>query len=141
MLLRPALQLADYLGPVFAAIVFIVIMSQVKEPARHNYNAIFLAGASGVYMNGGLGLWELLYVAIAGGVVAYLALRSYYALGLGWLMHACWDLVHHLYGTPIWAFMPSSSFGCLLFDTLIAIWFMAGAPAFPRKQLGERPHL
>jgi hypothetical protein len=45
-------------------------------------------------------------------------------------MHACWDLVHHLYGTPIWAFMPSSSFGCLLFDTLIAIWFMAGAPAF-----------
>jgi hypothetical protein len=25
------------------------------------------------------------------------------------------------------------------FDTLIAIWFMAGAPAFPRKQFGERP--
>ena len=41
MLLRPALQLADYLGPAFAALVFIVIMSQLKEPVRHNYNAIF----------------------------------------------------------------------------------------------------
>jgi hypothetical protein len=25
--------------------------------------------------------------------------------------------------------MPTSSFGCLIFDSLIAIWFLAGAPA------------
>jgi hypothetical protein len=25
--------------------------------------------------------------------------------------------------------MPTSSFGCLIFDSLIAFWFLAGAPA------------
>jgi Family of unknown function (DUF6010) len=125
----PPLHLADYLGPAVGAIVFVVIMSFVKEPARRNYNAIFVAGASGVYLSGGLGLWELLYTAVAGGVVAYLGLRSHRFIGLAWLMHAGWDLVHHFYGNAIWPFMPSSSFGCMIFDTLIAIWFLAGAPS------------
>jgi len=44
-------------------------------------------------------------------------------------MHSAWDLVHHLYGNPIWPFMPTSSFGCLVFDALIALWFLAGAPS------------
>jgi hypothetical protein len=30
----------------------------------------------------------------------------------------------------IWPFMSTSSFGCLIFDSLIAIWFLAGAPAY-----------
>ena len=34
-------------------------MSLVKEPARHTFNAIFVAGASGVYLSGGFGPWEL----------------------------------------------------------------------------------
>ncbi len=51
-------------------IVFVLVMSLVKEPARRNFNAIFVAGASGVYLSGGLGLWELAYVAAAGGVVS-----------------------------------------------------------------------
>lgn len=123
------LRLADYVGPVIAALVFIVIMSRLKEPARRNYNAILLAGAGGAYMNGGLGYWELAYAALATGVIGYLALRRYYFLGLGWLMHAGWDVLHHLYGEPLWRFMPTSSFGCMLFDTLIAIWFMADAPS------------
>lgn len=127
--MHTSLQLADYVGPVIGAVVFIVIMSRVHEPARHNYNAILLAGAGGAYMNGGFGSWELAYAALATGVIGYLALRSYYFLGLGWLMHACWDLLHHLYGQPLWPFMPTSSFGCMMFDTLIAIWFMAGAPS------------
>ena len=25
--------------------------------------------------------------------------------------------------------MPTSSFGCLIFDALIAVWFLAGAPS------------
>lgn len=132
----PPLQLADYLGPMFAALVFVLIMSCVKEPARREYNAILVAGASGVYMNGGFGLWELLYTAAVGGVVAYLGLRSYFAVGLGWLLHAGWDWLHHLYGTVIWAFMPTSSFGCMVFDTLIAVWFMAGAPALLARHAG-----
>jgi hypothetical protein len=126
----PPLHLADALGPAVAALVFVAVMSLVKEPARRNYNAILAAGASGVYLSGGLGLWELLYAAVAGGLVAYLGLRSHLYIGFAWLMHACWDLVHHFYGNPIWPFMPTSSFGCTVFDSLIALWFINGAPSF-----------
>jgi len=124
----PALQLADYVGPALAAIVFVLLMSRVKEPARRNFNAILAAGASGVYLSGGLGVWELPYAAL-GPTVAYLGLRSYGFIGLAWLMHASWDLVHHLYGNAIWPFMPTSSLGCAIFDPLIAVWFLAGAPS------------
>ncbi len=44
-------------------------------------------------------------------------------------MHASWDLIHHFYGNSIWPFMPTSSFGCMIFDALIAIWFLTGAPS------------
>ena len=54
--------------------------------------------------------------------------------GLAWLMHAGWDLVHHYYGNPIWPFMPTSSFGCMVFDTIIAIWFFAGADRHHRTR-------
>jgi hypothetical protein len=131
------LQLADCAGPIVGAIVFVIVMSLVREPARRSYNAIFLAGASGVYLSGGLGGWELVYAAVAGGVVAYLGLGSYRFIGLGWLMHAGWDLVHHFHGNPIWPFMPTSSFGCAIFDTGIAMWFLAGAPGMrPRLAVG-----
>jgi hypothetical protein len=118
----------DYLGPALGALVFVAIMSLVKEPARRNLNAILVAGAGGVYMSGGLGRWELVYVAVAA-TVAYRGLRSHRYIGLGWLMHAGWDAVHHLYGNPIWPFMPTSSFGCAIFDSLIAVWFLASAPS------------
>lgn len=124
----PPVHLADYVGPALAGLAFVALMSFVKEPTRRNFNAIFVAGASGVYLSGGLGLWELLYPA-AGAAVAYLGLRSYRYIGIAWLMHAGWDLVHHLYGDPIWPFMPTSSFGCLIFDSVIGIWFLAGAPS------------
>jgi hypothetical protein len=122
-------DLANYLGPAAGAVVFVVLMSLVKEPARRSYNAIFVAGASGVYLSGGLGAWELLFPAVVGGGVAYLGLRSHRYIGVAWLLHAGWDLVHHLFGNPIWPFMATSSFGCLIFDTLIALWFLAGAPS------------
>ena len=128
----PPLHLTDLLGPAAGAVAFVLIMSRVKEPARRNYNAILVAGASGVYLSGGLGLWELLYTAVAGGVISYLGLRSHRFIGLAWLMHSGWDLVHHFHGNPIWPFMPTSSFGCVIFDALIAIWFIAGAPSRAR---------
>ncbi|HEX3759954.1 MAG TPA: DUF6010 family protein [Kofleriaceae bacterium] len=124
----PLLHLADFIGPVVSALVFIAIMSRVREPARRTFNAIFLAGAAGVYLSGGLGPWELIFPAVIA-VVAYRALRSYRYIGLGWFLHAGWDVVHHLYGQPIWPWMPTSSFGCLIFDAAIAIWFVAGAPS------------
>jgi hypothetical protein len=133
----PPLHFSDYAGPAVGAAVFVLIMSLLREPTRRNYNAVFAAGASGVYLSGGLGAWELLFTAVAGGVVAYLGLRSHRFIGLFWLMHASWDLLHHFYGNPIWAFMPTSSFGCTVFDSLIAIWFLAGAPAIPRVLLNR----
>jgi len=136
----PLLHVSDYLGPAAGAIVFVLIMSLVKEPTRRNFNAIFVAGASGVYLSGGFGPWELLYPAVAS-VVAYLGLRSHRFIGIAWLMHASWDVLHHLYGNAIWPFMPTSSFGCMMFDALIAIWFLGGAPSITRlAQSFSVPH-
>ena len=109
------LVVMDYVGPGVAALVFVGVMSLVAEPTRRTLNAVILAGASGVYLSGGFGPWELIYPVVAG-TASYLGLRSYRMIGLGWLLHAGWDTVHHFYGNPIWPFMPTSSFGCLVFD-------------------------
>ena len=137
----PPLLVMDYVGPVIGAVVFIVVMSLVKEPARRTFNAIVVAGASGVYLSGGFGPWELVYPAIVTPAV-YLGLRSYRLIAVAWLMHSCWDIVHHLWGNPIWPFMPTSSFGCMIFDAVIALWFLAGAPsmvAFGADTQGRQP--
>jgi Family of unknown function (DUF6010) len=134
MLAPAALFPADYFGPAVAAVFFVLGMSRVPEPARRNFNAILVAGTCGAYLNGGFGMWELLYPFLATPVV-YRGLRSYHFIGLAWFMHAAWDLAHHFSGNPIWPFMPTSSFGCLIFDALIAVWFLAGAPAL----IGSRP--
>lgn len=122
------LSVMDYVGPAAGALVFVAIMSLVAEPTRRTLNAIILAGASGVYLAGGFGPWELIYPVIAT-PIAFRGLRSYRFIGIGWLMHASWDIVHHLWGNPIWPFIPSSAFGCLIFDALIAPWFLVGAPS------------
>jgi hypothetical protein len=119
---------ADSFGPVIAAVVFVTVMSWVREPARRTINAIFVAGTCAAYLSGGFGKWELVYPLLATPVV-YAGLRSYRFIGSAWLMHAAWDLAHHIWGNVIWPFMPSSSWGCMIFDGLIAIWFLAGAPA------------
>lgn len=124
----PTLVVMDYVGPAIGAVVFVLLMALVKEPTRRTVNAIVVAGASGVYLSGGFGPWELLYPAVVTPVV-YAGLRSYRFIGLAWLMHSVWDAAHHLWGNPIWPFMPTSSFGCLIFDALIAVWFLAGAPS------------
>ena len=128
MLNSMPLQVIDYIGPAVSASVFVLIMSLVKEPTRRTFNAIFVAGATGVYLSGGFGPWELLYPTIATPIV-FLGLRSYRFIGIAWLMHSYWDIVHHLYGNPIWPFMPTSSFGCMIFDALIGVWFLADAPS------------
>lgn len=128
------LAVMDYVGPAVGALLFVVLMSWIAEPTRRTLNAIILAGASGVYLSGGFGLWELVYPVI-GTVVGLRVLRSYRWMGAGWLIHAGWDIAHHLWGNPIWPFMPNSAFGCMIFDSLIASWFLIGAPA-----ILKRPH-
>jgi len=132
-----SLTLMDYVGPATGALLFVAIMSRVAEPTRRTLNAIILAGASGVYLSGGFGPWELIYPVIAT-PIAFRGLRSYRFIGIGWLLHASWDIVHHLWGNPIWPFMPSSAFGCLIFDSLIAPWFLIGAPSFLKAKLETR---
>ena len=107
------LAVMDYVGPALGALLFVAGMSLVAEPTRRTLNAIILAGASGVYLSGGFGLWELTYPVI-GTAIAFRALRSYRWIGVGWLIHAGWDITHHLWGDPIWPFMPS--FGLRLHD-------------------------
>ena len=86
-------------------------------------------------LSGGFGLWELIYQVI-GTVIGFRALQSYRWIAVGWLIHACWDIVHHLWGNPIWPFMPTSAFGGMIFDSMIAVRFLAGAPSFLK-----RPHV
>ena len=131
------IHLVDALGPALGAVVFVLAMSLVREPARQRFNAIFVAGAGSAYLNGGLGLWEFPFIAVAT-AAAYLGLRSYRYLGLAWLLHTAWDVVHHLYGQPIWPWQPLSSFGCAVLDALIALWFLAGAPSVYAWARGAR---
>jgi Family of unknown function (DUF6010) len=129
----PPLLIMDFVGPVIGALVFVVIMSLVSEPARRTINAMIVAGASGAYLSGGgFGIWEVAFPVLAM-PLAYRGLRSYSFIGLAWLLHSCWDVVHHLWGNPIWPFMPTSSFGCMIFDALIALWFLAGAPSLVHR--------
>jgi uncharacterized protein DUF6010 len=129
----PPLVIMDFVGPALGALVFVVIMSLVSEPARRTINAMIVAGASGAYLSGGgFGIWEVVFPVVAM-PIAYRGLRSYSFIGLAWLMHSCWDIVHHLWGNPIWPFMPTSSFGCQIFDALIAVWFLAGAPSLVNR--------
>ena len=124
----PSLVPMDYIGPIVSAAVFVLLMSLVREPARRSFNAVLVAGTAGVYLSGGFGAWELLYPVIVTPII-YLGLSSYRFIGIAWLMHAAWDLPHHFWGHPIWPFMPTSSFGCVIFDTLVGIWFLSGAPS------------
>jgi Family of unknown function (DUF6010) len=137
----PPLLMMDYVGPVIGAIVFVLIMSLVNEAARRPVNAFIVAGATGVYLSGGgFGVWELLFPLIAM-PIAYRGLRSYPFIGIVWVLHSGWDILHHLWGNPIWPFLPTSSFGCMIFDALIAIWFLAGAPSILTRMRAEAPAL
>src|SRR5262245_60393471 len=134
----PALAVMDSVGPVLAAAGFVALSSRVREPLRLRLNAVLVAGASGVYLSGGgLGVLELAFPALLVPVL-YRAMVSYRFVAAGWLCHSAWDAVHHLWANPIWPFMPASSWGCMIFDALIAAWFLAGAPAsFAPPRLGR----
>ena len=97
----------DVLAPIIVALVYIAATSLFKEPPRRNFNAIMVAGAGAAYLNGGFGPWEFVFCAVAT-VFAYRGLQSYAAIGVAWLLHTGWDVLHHLYGTPIVPFWHRS---------------------------------
>jgi hypothetical protein len=92
----PEFTLTATLVAVLIAIVFITIMSFVNEPNRQKINAIIIAGAGSVYWNGGLGVWEFMFGSLML-IVAYKGLKHYYFIGIGWLFHTAWDILHHLH--------------------------------------------
>jgi hypothetical protein len=126
--IRPGIDFMDLIAPIVVAILFIAAVSLFKEPNRRNFMAVMIAGAGAAYLNGGLGKWEFVFTAVIT-YCAYKGLRSYGFIGIGWILHAAWDVVHHLYGTPIVPFAAMSSFGCAICDPVIAVWCFSGAPS------------
>ena len=122
------MSVMDVLGPIIVALVYISLSSLFKEPNRRSFNAIFIAGAGAAYQSGGFGIWEFVFLAVVT-YCAYRGLRSYSFIGVGWLLHTGWDMLHHLYGNPIVPFVPDSSLGCAICDPVIALWCFAGAPS------------
>ncbi|SDL65235.1 hypothetical protein SAMN05421823_107162 [Catalinimonas alkaloidigena] len=123
----PEFTLLNALAAIGIAFLYISLSSLLREPTRQQFNAIVIAGAGAAYLSNGLGYWEFLFCAILTWV-AYRGLTSYRFIGLGWLLHTGWDLVHHVYAEPIVPFSPASSAGCAVCDTILAIWFWCGAP-------------
>src|SRR5439155_25381279 len=96
MLMHPApLAVIDYAGPALGALLFVAVMALVAEPTRRTLNAIILAGASGVYLSGGFGLWGLTYPVI-GAAFGFRALRSSRWIVIGWLIHSGWAIAQRL---------------------------------------------
>lgn len=122
----------DLATPVVIALIFIALVSLIREPRRCEFNAIMVAGAGAAYLGGGLGIWELAYTTLAT-YIAYRGLRSYTFIGIAWLLHTAWDIVHHLYGHPIVPFAPKSSLGCAICDPVIALWCFMRAPSLLRR--------
>jgi hypothetical protein len=118
---------SDPVSAILVAVVFILLCSLIPEPQRRNFNAIFVAGAGSAYLSGGLGAWEFGFTTLAT-LCAYQGLHSYRFIGLAWLMHTGWDVMHHLYGEPIVWCLPTSSLQCAVCDTVLAGWFLGGAP-------------
>lgn len=134
------------IAPVFVGLAFIALCSQVPEPARQKLNAVMVAGAGAAYLSGGaMGAWEIAFTALVT-FCAFKGLRGYPWLGVAWLLHAAWDVVHHLKGAPIIPAFDHSSFGCAICDPVIALWLFRGAPPIqtwlPRRTAtpaGSRP--
>jgi hypothetical protein len=119
----------QWIVPVIVAVVFILLCSLVKEPNRRNFMAILLGGAGAAYLSGGgFGIWEMLFTTLMV-IPAYKGLQSYRFIGIGWLLHTGWDILHHLYGNPLLPFDATSSLGCAVCDPVLAVWCFAGAPS------------
>src|ERR1700704_3996468 len=107
----PEFHALDTIIPVLAAIIFIIGSSAIKEPNRRNFMAIMIGGAGAAYLSGGgLGKWEFVFTAVVT-FCAYKGLHSYRFIGIGWILHTIWDLIHDFYGNPIIPLLPTSSLG------------------------------
>ncbi|MES9605264.1 DUF6010 family protein [Actinomadura sp. NPDC000929] len=122
-------MLMTVLAPILIGAAYAAGMSLIREPHRRRFNAVMVAGAGAAYLSGGgLGGWEFLFTA-AVTYCAYRGLESWTFIGVGWLLHTAWDVVHHVKGNPIVPFAHGSSLGCAICDPVIALWCLAGGPS------------
>jgi hypothetical protein len=123
-----------YVMPVVIGLSWALVFSVVPEPHRRQINAVLVGGAGAAYLSGGgFGLGELAFTAVLS-VVAYLGLRSWTFIGVGWLLHTAWDILHHRRGAPLLPSLSDSSFGCAICDPVIALWCFTGGRS-PRELL------
>jgi hypothetical protein len=122
-----------YVAPVLVGLLYVLLMSLLREPGRRRFNAIMVAGAGAAYLSsgGGLGPGEFVFTA-AVTYCAYRGLDSYAWIGIAWLLHAAWDVVHYVRGAPIIPFATHSSLGCAICDPIIALWCLRGGPSLRR---------
>jgi hypothetical protein len=132
----PDFTLVEAAGAVVIALVYILLSSLVPEPNRQKLSAIIVAGAGAAYLSSGLGAWEFVFCSVMT-FVAFKGLTHYYWIGIAWLLHTFWDVMHHLYAQPIVPFSPSSSAGCAVCDSILAIWFFLQAPSV-MEWMGKR---
>jgi hypothetical protein len=130
------ITLLGIIAPVVAALAFVLVCALLREPARGKLSAILVAGAGAVYAAGGFGVAEIAFCALLT-VLAYKGFDSYRMIGSAWLLHGVWDLAHDLWGNPILPYVAESSFACLVFDLVVATWYMLGAPSPWRPILAE----
>src|SRR5690349_8507266 len=117
------------IAPLLIGIAYVLVMSLLPDRHRRKFNAVMVAGAGAAYLSGGgLGGWEFAFTTVLA-YVAYRGLESWNYIGVGWLLHTGWDIVHHLKGNPIVPFAQDSSFGCAVCDPVIAVWCFAGGPS------------
>ncbi|WCD95994.1 DUF6010 family protein [Streptomyces sp. HUAS 31] len=116
----------QYVAPIGVGLLYALVMSLIREPHRRRFNAVMVAGAGAAYLSGGgLGGWEFAFTAVLT-YVAYRGLDSWSFIGVAWLLHTGWDIVHHIKGNPIIPFAHTSSLGCAICDPVIALWCFAG---------------
>ncbi|GAA3132192.1 DUF6010 family protein [Streptomyces rectiviolaceus] len=124
------MQVMTYVAPILIGVLYALVMSLIREPdRRRRFNAIMVAGAGAAYLSGGgFGGWEFLFAA-AVTYCAYRGLESWTFIGIAWLLHTGWDLLHHYKGNPIIPFAHDSSLGCAICDPVIALWCLRGGPS------------
>ena len=97
-----------------------------------------VAGAGAAYLGAGLGPWEFAYTAITTCITSGDFHCSYVFIGIAWLLHTGWDIVHHLYAEHgscrSW---QTRWLGCAICNPVIALWCLVGTPSLLRR--GERP--
>ncbi|MFL4903366.1 DUF6010 family protein [Streptomyces sp. MMS24-I2-30] len=126
-----------YVVPVVIGLLYVLLMCLLREPHRLRLNAVMVAGAGAAYLSsGGLDGWDVAFTVVVT-YVAFRAVDSWTFVGIGWLLHTAWDVVHHLKGSPLLPFFHDSSLGCAICDPVIAIWCLSGGRTWRERRRSE----